>query len=541
MNHENHPEAAAAPSPAPPPDTSKHPRRPLPRRAPGRVWAVAGVLGAVAAVAAYLVMPGKPPEPSGAPEFTGAPGIADSVSATIEGREYRVQGLSVLEIDGGETRSLSGGTADGEKRVSAETPFETGSVFKVFTAMTLADLAADGRTSLDRTLGEVFPDLAFASPEFADITLEQLASHRSGLPRMPAEGLAAGAVTPFTLTDPYGGLPPVRDSLAAAVPLPGQPAWQYSNFGFAVLGAALAEETGTPFPQLVRERIFDPLGMDDTVMRGAGLAGLPEGAALPHATPGKPVEPWKAEPYIPAGVGTWTTAADLERFLRAVMDGSAPGMSATEPAHGGPVDETRIGLAWLTTDFGDGVELVQHSGATYGSTAFIGFQGDRGAIVLSNSFTAEASLIGPRLLGAPDVPPMAESPTATSVAAGLGATLPFAVLPPLLAVTLMLRRRTLVGQRPLDRLRVVSMSAGTSATLLGALVIGDWVATPPAVWAAAVGALVAAAAVGAWYWPRIPTEAGRWRWLHIAFFCLSVCVSGVVAVTAANSLVAVFG
>ncbi|MFD0776046.1 serine hydrolase domain-containing protein, partial [Streptomonospora algeriensis] len=465
-------------------------------------------VGAAAAVAAYPAMPGKPPGEPGGSEFEGEPALADSVAASVDGREDRVQGLSVVEIDGDETHTLLGGTTGAGEAVSAETRFETGSVFKVFTAMTLVSLTYHGETSLDRTLGEIFPDLDFASPRTAGITLEELATHRSGLPRIPAETMAAGVVTPFTGTDPYRGMPPVRRSLAAAVPAQGEPEWSYSNFGYAVLGAALAEEADTAYPPLVREHILDPLGMDHTGMRGADISGLPQHAALPHATPGKRVQPWISQDYLPAGVGTWTTAGDLERFLRAVMDGRAPGVPATEPLHEGPVPETRMGLGWLTTDFGDGVQLVQHGGGTYGSTAFIGFQGQRGVIALSNSFTADAATIGPRLMGAPDVPPLADSP-ATSPGWGLATTLPLVLLPPLMALSLMVRRRTLVGQRPLDRLRVVSMTAGSFAALGAALMMGDWVGTPPVLWALSVGALAAAAVVGVWHWPRAAVEAGR--------------------------------
>ncbi|KIH98318.1 hypothetical protein LP52_14335 [Streptomonospora alba] len=530
----------AADVPPPPHGPRRSPKPPLTRRAPGRVWAAAGALGAAAAVAAYLVMPAKPPAEPGGAQLRGAPVLADSVAASVDGREDRVQGLSVVEVEGEETRFLTGGTIDGERPVREDTRFATGSVFKVFTAMALADLAADGETSLDRTLGEVFADLDFASPATAAITLEELAAHRSGLPRIPAGGMAAGVVTPFTGTDPYRAMPPVRESLAAAVPVQGGPEWSYSNFGYAVLGAALAEEAGIPYPRLVRERVLDPLGMDDTVMRGADRDGLPRHAALPHSVPGKRVQAWRSREYLPVGIGTWTTAGDMARFLRAVVDGSAPGSAATKPLHDGPVSETRTGLGWLTTDFGGGVELVQHSGATYGATAFIGFQGERGAVVLSNSFSADAATIGPRLLDAPDVPPLAASPAASPVV-GLATTLPPVLLPPLMALSLMLRRRTLVGQRPLDRLRIVSMTAGTSAALLAALPLGDWVSTPPALWAASAGTVVAAGAVGVWHWPRAAVEAGRVRWLHAACFGLSLLVSTAVLLTSVHALLAAYG
>ncbi|MDA0562762.1 beta-lactamase family protein [Streptomonospora sp. S1-112] len=536
MEHTDVAAPAAAPSSPPP---SRRPRAPRPERAPLRVWAVALAVGAVAAVAAHLAMPAKPPAEPVA--FEGDPALEDSVAGTVAGVEGQVQGLSVLRVDGGETTTLVGGTRDGDAPVTVDTPFETGSVFKVITAMALADLAADGATSLDRTLGEVYPDVEFASPEAADITLQQLATHRSGLPRMPVEGTAVGSYSLFLGTDPYAGLPPVETSLESTPLAENQPEWSYSNFGFAVLGDALEEETGTPYPELVRERVLDPLGMDDTVLRGADLDGLPEGAAVPHIAPGKRSEPWRSAEYLPVGIGTWTTAGDLERLLRALMEGTAPGMAAVEPAHEGPNGDTRIGLGWLTTDFGEGVELVQHSGGTYGSTAFVGYQGDQGVVVLSNSFAADAAIIGPRLMGAPEVPPLAESPMMPGVAYSLGATLPMLLLPPLLAVSLVVRRRTLVGQRPLDRLRIVSMPLGAFAALLAAVPMGEWVHTPPAVWSAAVGAVAAAAVAGGWYWPRVPVENGRWRWLHVVFFAVSVAVSGALIATVAAALAAANG
>lgn len=499
---------------------------------------MAAALGAAAAVLAYLVMPTKPP--LSGPDIEGDPAVARSVERTIQGNESFVQGLAALEVRGGQTRSAYAGDSRGGTPVTARTPFATGSVFKMFTAMTLADLAADGETSPDRTLGEVFPDMEFASQEIADTTLQELAEHRGGLPRIPEAAEPEIAVRQSTLTDPFRGLPPVRESLAEAEPLPERPDWQYSPFGYAVLGAALAEETGTPFPQLVRERVLDPLGMDDTVMRGADMQGLPQGAAVPHGSSGRPLQAWKAPGYIPAGVGTWSTAADLERFLRAVMAGTAPGTAAIAPARDGPVQQTRMGLEWLVNDFGSGVRLVQHGAGTYGSSAYLGFRGDHGVIVLSSSYSADAAVIGPRLMGAPGVPPQPEADALPSQKLGLATTLPLVVLPPVLALALMLRRRTLVGQRPLDQLRVVSMTAGTSAVLVMALMIGDWVSTSPVVWAVAVGAVVAAGAVGAWFWSRVPTAAGRWRWLRVACFSLSVFVSGCILVSAVYSMLAAF-
>ncbi|WP_169805238.1 serine hydrolase domain-containing protein [Nocardiopsis trehalosi] len=491
--------------------------RPAP--APLRVWGTALAIGAAAAVAAYLLMPAG----AARAELTGDPELTAAVAEAIEGREAQVQGLSVTVVDGDETRAVVGGTADGTAPITADTPFETGSVFKVMTAMTLADMVETGDTSLDRTLGEVFPDVAFASPETASITLEELATHHSGLPRMPLE-TGGGLVEAFTLKDPYRGLPPLEESLASAVPQT-RGEWAYSNFGFAVLGEALAREADTPYPDLVRQRVLAPIGMDGTFILGAGTDAIPAGAALPHSEAGARAQPWRAVPWAPAGIGTWTTTADMERFVRAVISGDAPGAAALEPVHDGPVPETRLGLAWMTTDFGDGVRLVQHSGGTFGSTAFVAVQDDRAVIALSNSMQVDTAYVGPHVMGAPAVDSVAEAPLAVAPGTALAMTLPLVLVPALLPVALMARRRTLIGQRPLDRLRVVSMPIGAAAVLLAALRTGSWVSTPPVVWALAVGAVAASAAVGAWYWPRIAGNAARFRWLHAALFAVSVAAS----------------
>nr|WP_026125567.1 serine hydrolase domain-containing protein [Nocardiopsis gilva] len=517
-------------APADPPPSGP----PLPARAPRRAWAVAGVIGIVVAVLAFAVMPNKGHGPI---ELEGDPELAKSVAASIKGVEDRAQGLSVVRIDGAERQAVEGGTADGRTTVTPDTPFETGSVFKVVTAMTLADLVENGETRLDRTLGDIFPDVDFASADVAEITLEELATHRSGLARVPMETMGTASITAGTLRDPYTAIPPVADSLAVAqLETPGE--WAYSNFGFAVLGEALARESGTPYPELVHERVLDPLGMDDTFILGADTDDIPEGAAVPHAESGARTEPWNAVHYAPAGVGTWSTTADLERLVRAMMDGTAPGASAAEPPHEGPVDETRLGLAWITTDFGDGVELTQHSGATYGSTAFIGYQGDRAVIAISNSFAVDAAAIGPRAMGAPEVPPVAEGELAAPTWLLLVQTLLMVALPPLLAVALMARRRTLVGQRHLDRLRIISMPLGALAVLILAQRVGSWAVTPPVLWALAAGAVVAALVVGIWHWPRVAVVRARWTWFRIVCFGLSVTVSLVIATVMSMALVA---
>jgi CubicO group peptidase (beta-lactamase class C family) len=85
-----------------------------------------------------------------------------------------------------------------------DTLFETASVFKTITAMTLAAMVENGETSLDRTLAEVFPDADFADPDAASTTLEDLATHHSGPPTAPDGDPLGQWILPAPATaDPY--------------------------------------------------------------------------------------------------------------------------------------------------------------------------------------------------------------------------------------------------------------------------------------------------------------------------------------------------
>ncbi|GAB3494027.1 serine hydrolase domain-containing protein [Nocardiopsis coralliicola] len=515
-------------------------RPPVPPRAGGRIWAAALVVAVLAAAAAFAGMPFRPPPE---PEVRGS-GPAAEVLAEHLADPGRYQGAAAFALDPAGASTATAGTRAGAGggAVGAETPFESGSVWKVFTAMVLADMVERGETRLDRRLGEVFPDAGFASEETADITLEELATHRSGLPSAAGASPARATLDSFLLADPYRALPPVEDALAEVQPA-GRGEWAYSNFGFAALGAALAAESGTPYPDLLRERLLDPLGMDATVIAGADTAGVPEGAALPHALPGRTVEPWRSPEYAPAGVGTWTTLADMERFASAVLDGTAPGLSALDPTgHASPIGEDGgHGLAWLLVPAEDGTTAAVHDGSTYGSSAFIAIDREEGraAAVLANTgISGMPGAVSQELVGM-DAAAGADSAGGTgSSAAYLAMTVPAAVLPALLVLGFAVRRKTLVGQRRIDRMRILSLPLGAAAVVAAALPFGAWSVLPPAVWAAAVGTVAGSALVLASYWRRVPWNNARWRWLHYPFFGLSLLASAAVLALTATALAA---
>src|SRR5690625_574924 len=163
----------------PAPRRPKRPKRPRAAQAPGRVWIAALGAGVAVALLALLLFPHDSMPRA---EFGGDGELVGDLAAS--GDPDLVQCMAVARFPVDDTDAIEwafAGTTDGDTPVGEDTPFETASVFKTFTAMTLADMVESGETSLDRTLGEVFPGIDFTDEAIADATLEQIANHHSGL------------------------------------------------------------------------------------------------------------------------------------------------------------------------------------------------------------------------------------------------------------------------------------------------------------------------------------------------------------------------
>ena len=263
--------------------------------------------------------------------------------------------------------------ANGQRIISAggfggKTLFEIGSVAKVFTALLLSDMVERGELKLtDRAVSDL------------PVTFADLATHTSGLPFMPPEGIA-------TRTELYAylGRQPVR----------GGAAWGYSNLGYWLLGDVLAVRMHTDFETLLRKRILDPLKLRDTAARLT-----PEQTA--RVAPGydaslHPAPPFSSMPAYsmmsPAGAGWYSSADDLMAFLAFVLDlrrsPIQPAMAAmlqtTRPASS---PATRQALGWLI-EGDDRDRLIVHDGGTLGYAASLAWDPKlrTGVVVLSNQF-----------------------------------------------------------------------------------------------------------------------------------------------------------
>jgi len=346
-------------------------------------------------VAGGLTLP-RPPQPS--TDAIGDAALSELLAEALERNPGALDAVSIAVVDDNGVR-YSG------VRSGPDTEFEIGSVTKTFTAALLADSLNRGEVTPGQPLGEL---LDLGTSPAASITLEQLATHTSGLPRLPLTvGTFVGALwSQFSAGDPYTADVDRLVSQARAA-TPGETGTvEYSNFGMALLGQALAAAADTEYSTLVTERITGPLGMDASYLP-VDTSGLARDAPTGYTASGRSAKPWTLKANAPAG-GLRSTATDMALYARALLEGTAPGIDALDPttdAGGGD----RIGYAWFTSTLRSSVTgeeasdrlFTWHNGMTGGYAAFIGldFEADRAIVVMSNT-AATVDTIGVELLEA---------------------------------------------------------------------------------------------------------------------------------------------
>ncbi len=336
----------------------------------------------VAAVVAGVVTLGLgaaaiPRPPSLSTEATGDEALIQRVRDELPAGAF--DRLAVAVVDGDEVTRAEFGTATGP----GADEFEIGSVTKTVTASLYAVAQQRGEVQRESTLGE----LLGVTGDSSSITLEELATQHSGLPRLPADLPFTGRV----LLSNLSGADPYTDDVAALVgqasraEVDDEKPYGYSNFGMALLGQALAAAADTPWEQLVAERVAQPLGLADTYAPG-DPDGLCADAPTGFTSSGRHADAWTMRAFGPAG-SVRSTLDDMVAYTMAQRDDRAPGVIATEPlveAGGGGAE---IGWAWMTTPHdGDGTS-TWHNGMTGGYASFVGFDrdSDRAVVVLSSS------------------------------------------------------------------------------------------------------------------------------------------------------------
>jgi CubicO group peptidase (beta-lactamase class C family) len=284
---------------------------------------------------------------------------------------------------------------------TAGTLFEIGSITKVFTATLLALMAGAGEVALDDPVDRFLPDGVRLPVRGRPITLADLATHSSGLPRLP-KGLLRMALWKHR-ANPYAAF--TVDQLHRAVREarlkrePGRRA-RYSNFGVGLLGYALARRAGTTYGELVRARICEPLGLVDT------FVDVPperrDRLADGHGRRGKPVSHWDLPTLAGAGA-LKSTVDDMLRFLALQQDaGDGPLARAARATHVPRLRRLRLEhcLGWVALGSRAGRRVYWHDGGTGGFRSFCAFTLDPPArVVVLASSARSVTRLGFRLIG----------------------------------------------------------------------------------------------------------------------------------------------
>ncbi len=287
------------------------------------------------------------------------------------------------------------GIGKGAAAISADTLFEVGSVTKTFTALLLADMVLKGEVALTDPAEKFLPDgVRLRDKAGAQITLTDLATHRSGSPRLP------DGYTPPDPADPYAayterdllGYLRARsaDGRGSAASAARNEAYAYSNLGYTVLGYVLSRAGGKPFRELMQSRVLTPLALRSTyfVVPESETARFSDG----HDAEGKTVAHWNFGIADAAGA-LRMSVRDFARYGQAasglIATPLAPAFKLAMQFHAVTDDKNNIGLAWHPARIQSATRAVwTHDGATYGfsSSLWVDPESKKASGAIGNAF-----------------------------------------------------------------------------------------------------------------------------------------------------------
>src|SRR5438552_864108 len=274
--------------------------------------------------------------PAGLPDGKtedNAPVNVDAILQAILGRGGERFGMVAAVLWG--ERIIAQGAAGVRKRGTAEritldNQFQLGSCTKAMTATLVAMLVEEGKLNWTTTLGELFADTVKPMhPAWEKVTLRQVLAHRASL-RVEPDGLAAQVFKEWVVElvrpprAPLGTLPQqrleiARQALSRPPGIPPDTKYWYSNVGYVLAGAVLEQLTGRAWEELMRERLFQPLGISTGGFGPPGTADKTEQAWGHSPVLGKPLDPRSPAAelelfYGPAGLAHMTVT-DWAKFI----------------------------------------------------------------------------------------------------------------------------------------------------------------------------------------------------------------------------------
>jgi CubicO group peptidase (beta-lactamase class C family) len=288
------------------------------------------------AAAAAVALVGADPPARAQTSFDRVAAVSERVKGALQ--KYDVPGASVAVFRNYRIEWARGyGMANVDTRSPVEplTVFQAASISKPLAALAAMRLVQAGRLDLDKDVNAYLTswkvpasDLTRATP----VTLRRILSHTAGLGVHGFKGYEAGAPLP-TVIQVLDGLPPAN-SEAVRVALAPSTKFDYSGGGYTILQQLLEDVTHTPFPELMRQQVLDPLGLGFSTYEQPLPAAFVPFASAGHEK-GKVIAGERHVYPEMAAAGLTTTASDLARFAIAMQharDGAAGAILSRENA-----------------------------------------------------------------------------------------------------------------------------------------------------------------------------------------------------------------
>ncbi|WP_052681931.1 serine hydrolase domain-containing protein [Saccharothrix sp. ST-888] len=336
------------------------------------------------------------PSPALRPAVARAPsgsGLREllTAQAAVVTADPRVPAVVVSAIRPGAAAVHCAGvlTLGGHTAPDPATRFQLGSLTKVFTALLFAELVACGEVAEADPIEAYLP--AGAAPRRRSeppITLFDLATHTSGLPRQP-RGFYRNAATRVH-SDPYAryGEAELYRATARLRPRGTPSAVRYSTFGMGLLGLLLARAAQAEYGELLAARVLRPLGLGGT---GTGDFDATMANRASGHRRGRTVPDWHFQALAPAGA-LHSCGADMLTFLRAQLNPRdtplADALRATQrPRHALPNGTEPVCLGWHHQVGRRGRTVLSHTGGTGGFASYLAVCPDAGSgvAVLANA------------------------------------------------------------------------------------------------------------------------------------------------------------
>ena len=325
------------------------------------------------------------------PSLCGAQGLLpdEAVQAILSERVDlgRNPGIVAGIMDETGPRVVAVGTSGREGvGLDGNTIFEIGSITKVFTAAVLQELVGRGEVRFDDPVADLLPShVRVPAQGDRKITLLDLATHRSGLPRMPSNFFPGDLRNPYadyTVEQLYAFLSGYELERGIGAE------WDYSNLGMGLVGHALCLKAGQAFEGLVRDLILESLGMENT---GIHLAPPADGPfAQGHNMIAQPVPSWDFL-TLPGAGALRSTTYDMLLFAAANLVEDGPEISSAlhrthEIRASNIAGNLSMALGWLVDQRFPERPIIWHNGGTGGFHSFIGLDkvSHRAVVVLTN-------------------------------------------------------------------------------------------------------------------------------------------------------------